>query len=121
MRVRRVRNNGAPGEQGVAASPAGRGSQGRRALRGELWCEPGRRIMSLGVNNPGNLMSQATSLSISLPSDLRAGLDAEAGRQRRSRSFVVAEVVRGYLDRLGQRGGELAPGRTMRAGPSLSP
>jgi predicted transcriptional regulator len=66
-------------------------------------------------------MSQATSLSISLPSDLRAGLDAEAGRQRRSRSFVVAEAVREYLDRREQRAFDQARDRTLREGLALSP
>ena len=41
----------------------------------------------------------ATILSISLPDDLCAPLDAEARRQRRSRSAVVAEAVRESLAR----------------------
>ena len=38
-------------------------------------------------------------VSISMSADLRSALDAEAERQRRSRSFVVAEAVREYLVR----------------------
>lgn len=36
-------------------------------------------------------------LSVSLPDDLPAELDAEAKRRRRSRSYIVAEAVRKYL------------------------
>src|SRR5690242_3792016 len=38
-----------------------------------------------------------TILSVSLPAGLRATLDAEARRQKRSRSFVVAEAIRKYV------------------------
>ena len=38
-----------------------------------------------------------TIISVSLPDDLPPSLDAEAKRQSRSRSFVVAEAVRKYL------------------------
>lgn len=38
-------------------------------------------------------------ISVSLPEALQAMLDAEARRQRRSRSYVVQEAVRAYLDR----------------------
>src|SRR6266446_1594315 len=41
----------------------------------------------------------ATILSVSLTPDLRSVLDAEAKRQRRSRSFVVAEAIREYVAR----------------------
>ena len=66
-------------------------------------------------------MSQATILSISLPSDLRARLDAEAARERRSRSFVVAEAVREYLDRRDQGAFDQARDRTLRDALALSP
>lgn len=38
-----------------------------------------------------------TILSISVSPDVRAALDAERSRQRRSRSFVVEEAIRDYL------------------------
>jgi predicted transcriptional regulator len=66
-------------------------------------------------------MPQATILSISLPADLRARLDAEAERQRRSRSFVVAEALREHLDRLDRRSFGDARERTLREGLALSP
>jgi predicted transcriptional regulator len=40
-----------------------------------------------------------TILSVSLPAELRVALDAEAKRQQRSRSFVVSEAIREYVDR----------------------
>lgn len=40
----------------------------------------------------------ATILSISVPATLRAQLDREARRQRRSRSWIVTEAVRRYLE-----------------------
>ena len=40
-----------------------------------------------------------TILSISIPDSLRGPLDAEAFRQRRTRSFVVSEAVREYVAR----------------------
>jgi predicted transcriptional regulator len=66
-------------------------------------------------------MPRATILSISLPADLRARLDAEAERERRSRSFVVAEALRAYLDRSDRRSFEDARERTLREGLALSP
>jgi predicted transcriptional regulator len=66
-------------------------------------------------------MSRATILSISLPDDLRTRLDAEAERQRRSRSFVVAEAVREYLGRRDRRSFGEARERTLRDGLALSP
>lgn len=62
----------------------------------------------------------ATVLSVSLPVELRATLDAEAKRQRRSRSFVVAEAVREYVARQNDAFG-LARERTLREGLALSP
>jgi predicted transcriptional regulator len=60
-------------------------------------------------------------VSVSLPDDLRATLDAEAKRQRRSRSFVVGEAIREYLAR--QEGDTFgaARDRTLREGLALSP
>ncbi|MFL5493314.1 MAG: CopG family ribbon-helix-helix protein [Gemmatimonadales bacterium] len=66
-------------------------------------------------------MARATILSISLPNDLRAQLDAEAERSRRSRSFLVAEAVREYLGRQDSRGFAEARERTLREGLVLSP
>lgn len=66
-------------------------------------------------------MARATILSISLPTDLRAQLDAEAGRSRRSRSFLVAEAVREYLGRQDRRSFGEARERTLREGLALSP
>lgn len=66
-------------------------------------------------------MPQATILSISLPADLRARLDAEAESQRRSRSFLVAEAVREYLGSRDRRSFGEARERTLREGLALSP
>ena len=101
--------------------PRGGEVKGDRLCGVDPWREPGRRTTLMEVNNPGNLMSQATILSISLPSDLRARLDAEAARERRSRSFVVAEAVREYLDRRDQGAFDQARDRTLRDGLALSP
>jgi predicted transcriptional regulator len=65
-------------------------------------------------------MSRNTILSISLPPDLRARLDAEAERQRRSRSFLVQEAVREYLGRE-DRGFREARDRTLLEGLALPP
>ena len=62
-----------------------------------------------------------TILSVSLPADLRSTLDAEAKRQRRSRSFVVAEAVREYLARQGRAAFAEARERTLREGLALAP
>ncbi len=66
-------------------------------------------------------MPQARILSVSLPAHLRALLDAEAERQRRSRSFLVAEAVREYLDRRDRQSFGEARERTLREGLALSP
>ena len=66
-------------------------------------------------------MPQARILSVSLPADLRALLDAEAERQRRSRSFLVAEAVREYLAGRDRRSFGEARERTLREGLALSP
>jgi predicted transcriptional regulator len=66
-------------------------------------------------------LSRAKILSISLPADLRSRLDAEAERQQRSRSFLIAESVREYLSRLDRRSFDEARERTLRDGLALSP
>lgn len=63
----------------------------------------------------------ADILSVSLPPDLRTALDAEAERQRRSRSFVVAEAVRAYLARPDRVAFDAARDRTLREGLALPP
>jgi predicted transcriptional regulator len=60
-------------------------------------------------------------LSVSLPADLRSTLDAEAKRQRRSRSFVVAEAVREYVARQDRHAFTEARDRTLREGLALAP
>lgn len=62
-----------------------------------------------------------TILSVSLPADLRSTLDAEASRQRRSRSFVVAEAIRHYLARQERDAFTEARDRTLREGLALAP
>ena len=62
-----------------------------------------------------------TILSVSLPADLRSTLDAEAKRQRRSRSFVVAEAVRDYVARQQRDAFTEARTRTLREGLALAP
>jgi predicted transcriptional regulator len=63
----------------------------------------------------------ATILSVSLPPDLRSTLDAEAKRQRRSRSFVVAEAIRDYVARQQRDAFTEARERTLREGLALTP
>jgi predicted transcriptional regulator len=60
-------------------------------------------------------------ISISLPDELRQPLDEEAGRQRRSRSFIVAEAVREYLGRRRDPEFQAARDRTLREALALSP
>ena len=62
-----------------------------------------------------------TILSISLPESLRAALDAESVRQRRSRSFVVAEAVRAYVAHQERQAFDDARTRTLREGLALTP
>jgi len=62
-----------------------------------------------------------TITSISMPDELRAALDLEADRQRRSRSFVVAEAVREYLVRQERAAFDEARLRTLRDGLALTP
>ena len=62
-----------------------------------------------------------TILSISIPAALRTTLDAEARRQRRSRSFVVSEAVSTYIAQRGHDAFAAARDRTLREGLALSP
>ncbi|HEV8265404.1 MAG TPA: ribbon-helix-helix protein, CopG family [Gemmatimonadales bacterium] len=62
-----------------------------------------------------------TILSVSLPAELRSTLDAEAKRQRRSRSFVVAAAVREYVARQEREAFTAARERTLREGLALAP
>jgi predicted transcriptional regulator len=62
-----------------------------------------------------------TILSVSLPDDLRVQLDAEAKRQQRTRSFVVAEAVRAYLAGADRDAFTSARDRTLREALALSP
>ena len=62
-----------------------------------------------------------TILSVSLPTELRAALDAEAKRQQRSRSFVVSEAVREYVARQDRDAFTTARDRTLREGLTLAP
>jgi predicted transcriptional regulator len=63
----------------------------------------------------------ATILSISLAAELRKRLDGEAKRQRRSRSFVVAEAIQEYLGNRQRGAFAAARDRTLREGLALSP
>ena len=66
-------------------------------------------------------MATKTILSVSLPGEVRATLDAEARRQRRSRSFVVAEAIRAYLAQRDRDVFTAARDRTLREGLALTP
>jgi len=66
-------------------------------------------------------MATKTILSVSLPGDVRAALDGEARRQRRSRSFVVAEAIRAYLTQRERDVFTAARDRTLREGLALTP
>jgi predicted transcriptional regulator len=59
--------------------------------------------------------------SISLPAKLRKRLDQAAKRQRRARSFVVAEAIEEYLGRREQQAFTEGRERTLREGLALSP
>ncbi len=58
---------------------------------------------------------------MSLPAAIRRALDAEAKRQRRSRSFVVAEAIRSYVAQQERATFAAARDRTLREGLALSP
>lgn len=62
-----------------------------------------------------------TILSVSLPSDLRSTLDAEAKRQRRSRSFVVSEAIRSYVAQQESHAFTEARNRTIEESLALTP
>ena len=55
-------------------------------------------------------------VSVSLPPETRDALDAEAKRQRRSRSWVVREAVAEYVAQRRDAAGELAAGLVAVAG-----
>jgi predicted transcriptional regulator len=59
--------------------------------------------------------------SVSLPPRLRKRLDQEAKRQRRARSFVVAEAIEEYLGRRERQAFTEGRERTLREGLALSP
>jgi predicted transcriptional regulator len=63
----------------------------------------------------------ATIVSISMPAELRKALDAQAEREQRSRSFVVAEAVREYLASCDRDAFEETRLRTLREGLALDP
>lgn len=62
-----------------------------------------------------------TITSVSLPDAVRAALDEEAERQRRTRSSVVAEAVSEYLARRQRAEFDDARLRTLREGLELAP
>jgi predicted transcriptional regulator len=67
-------------------------------------------------------MAPATVItSISLPAELRRRLDQESERQRRARSFVVAEAIEEYLGRRERQVFAEGRERTLREGLALSP
>ena len=59
--------------------------------------------------------------SISLSAKLRRSLDLEAKRQRRARSFVVAEAIEEYLGRRERQAFTEGRERTLREGLALTP
>ena len=59
--------------------------------------------------------------SVSLPVRLRKRLDQEARRQRRPRSFVVAEALEAYLAQRGREAFAEGRERTLREALALSP
>ena len=59
------------------------------------WPESGSVSRLLSINNPRPGVT--VIVSFSLPEHICAALAAEAGRMRRSRSFIVAEAVTQYL------------------------
>lgn len=66
-------------------------------------------------------MRMKTILSISLHAALRAALDTEAKRQRRSRSFIVGEAIREYVTHQERDAFTTARDRTLREGLALAP
>src|SRR2546428_4949403 len=63
----------------------------------------------------------ATILSVSVPVELRAALDAEAKRQRRSRSFVVSEAIRAYVASREREAFAAGRGETLREAFAVAP
>ena len=84
-------------------------------MRGRKSCGLGEISLLITVNNMANI------LSISVPADLQTALDAEAKRQRRSRSFVVSEAVREYLIKQDRDAFTAARDRTLEEGLALAP
>jgi predicted transcriptional regulator len=64
---------------------------------------------------------KTTIVSVSLDSDVRDALVAEAERQRRSRSFVVREALREYVARRDRVAFTDARDQTLREGLALPP
>jgi len=62
-----------------------------------------------------------TIVSVSLSSALLGELDAEAKRQRRSRSFIVSESIREYVARRDRDAFTAARDRTLQEGLALAP
>lgn len=60
-------------------------------------------------------------ISVSVPEAVRSVLEAEATRQRRSRSFIVAEAVREYVAARVDQAFAQARHQTLREGLALSP
>lgn len=60
-------------------------------------------------------------ISVSLPSELRKLLDAEASRQRRSRSFIVQEAIRAYVAQSSRESFAAGRDQTLREGLALNP
>lgn len=58
---------------------------------------------------------------MSIPAELRAALDAEAKRQRRSRSFVVCDAIRGYVASREREAFAAGRDQTLREALALSP
>jgi predicted transcriptional regulator len=63
----------------------------------------------------------AIILSVSVPAGLRGALDAEARRQRRSRSAVVSEAIREYVTRREREAFAAGRDETLREALALSP
>ena|SRR5438093_8219333 len=59
-------------------------------------------------------------VSVSLMAEVRSALNAEAKRQRRSRSFVVAEAIVDYVARQERKAFAEARERTLREGLALA-
>lgn len=80
-----------------------------------------RASILLVVINQAQPMAATVITSISLSASLRKRLDREAKRQRRTRSFVVAEAIEEYLVRRERQAFAEGRERTLREGLALSP